>query len=223
MFRGVFVTGTDTGIGKTVVSAALLHGLRSRIGVRYWKPVQTGIEQDDDTRTVAWLAGCQPRELFAAGIRLPRPLSPHLAARLDGRVIALDDLVTLASAQPPGELWVVEGAGGVLVPLNDTQLMVDLAAALALPVVVVARTTLGTINHTLLTIEALRRRALAVAGVVMVGEPNEENRRAIERYGRVMVAGGLPLLSPLTPDALQRVAPAAVADIVEQLVEARPR
>ncbi|PWT98539.1 MAG: dethiobiotin synthase [Terriglobia bacterium] len=185
MFRGLFVTGTDTGVGKTVVSAAL--ALRFQ-GVSYWKPVQTGIEQDDDAAEVHRLAGCP----VAHGIGLPRPVSPHLAARWSGVTISVEDL------RPPDvNACIVEGAGGVLVPLNDSQLMADLMYSLDLPVVVVARTSLGTINHTLLTLEALRSRSLCVAGVVMVGESNVDNRAAIEHYGQTRVLSEMPWFQPL--------------------------
>jgi dethiobiotin synthetase len=97
---------------------------------------------------------------------------------------------------------VVEGAGGALVPLNERETMADLMQALDLPVLIAARSTLGTINHTCMTIEVLRRRMLRVAGVVMVGEPNDENRLAIERYGAAEVLGQMPRFDPLTPDAL---------------------
>ena len=198
MFRGLFVTGTDTGVGKTVACAALMHRFR---GVRYWKPIQTGIERDDDTREVERLGGCGPMELLREGVRLPRPVSPHLAARLQDRRIDPDALLQTLRAQAPAS-WIVEGAGGVLVPVNESVLMIDLMRALSLPVLIVARSQLGTINHTLLTIEALRARSLSVAGVLMVGQPDPENRLAIETYGRVSVVGELPPLDPLTPAAL---------------------
>jgi dethiobiotin synthase len=204
--RGLFVTGTDTGVGKTVVAAALLQRLRAVAAVRYWKPVQTGLEEDDDTETVRRLAAATSREIFAAGIRLPRPLSPHLAARLESRSIAIDDLTTLASIQPAGEFWIVEGAGGVLVPLNQQQLMTDLIRAFDVPVVIAARSRLGTINHTLLTLEALRSRDLHIAGVVVVGAPNPDNREAIAYYGGVPIIGELPMLEALTPETLERAA-----------------
>jgi dethiobiotin synthase len=206
MFRGIFVTGTDTGVGKTVVCAALLHALRARIPVRYWKPIQTGIEQDDDTATVLALSGGGPEVVLDVGVRLPRPLSPHLAARLSGVTIPLEQLTVIASAQPPSDRWIVEGAGGALVPINNRDLMTDLMAALHLPVVIVARSSLGTINHTLMTVEALRWRSLPIAGVIMVGEENAENRAAIEHYGRVSVIGHLPPLTPLTAEHLRRTA-----------------
>ena len=200
--RGLFVTGTDTGVGKTVVSAALMIHLRSVARVCYWKPIQTGIEEDDDTATVAWLAGCSATELLTDGIRLRHPVSPHLAARLNGTVIDLPPLEDMCSEASRSARIVAEGAGGALVPVNDIQFMIDLMARLDLPVVITARSTLGTINHTLLTIEALRRRSLTIAGAVMVGPPNQENRRAIEQYGGLPVIGEMPVFEKLSPDTL---------------------
>ena len=202
MLRGLFVTGTDTHIGKTVTCAALLHRYRTLAPLRYWKPVQTGIEQDDDTAEVRRLASCRDDEILAEGVRLPRPVSPHLAAKWSGRQITIGHLTGLLHSRPPSERWIIEGAGGVLVPLNDRDLMADLMRVLALPVLVVARSALGTINHTLLTVEALRARSLCVAGVVMVGDKNSDNRDAIEHYGAVPVLGELPRLEPLDSAAL---------------------
>lgn len=201
--RGLFVTGTDTGIGKTIVSAALMLRYRRRVSLRYWKPIQTGIEKDDDTRDVTRLAACRADEVLSDGIRLPRPLSPHLSARLAGTTIAIEPLVAAIASATESATWIVEGAGGVLVPINTTETMADVMLRLQLPVVVVARSSLGTINHTLLTIEALRRRSLVVAGVVMVGESNTENRAAIEQYGDTVVLGQMPWFEPLTPARLE--------------------
>jgi dethiobiotin synthase len=197
VLRGLFVTGTDTGVGKTVVAAALMHRYRARIPLRYWKPIQTGIEQDDDTAEVERLGDCRPEELRPEGTRLRHPVSPHLAARLSGTPIALRPLVESIVEERRSIRWIVEGAGGALVPINEAETMIDLMNLLRLPVIVVARTALGTINHTLLTLEALRQRALHVAGVVMVGERNAENRAAIERYGDAVVVGEMPRFSRL--------------------------
>lgn len=198
MRRGLFVTGTDTGVGKTIVCSALMQRYRAELSLGYWKPVQTGIEQDDDTAVVRDLGDCAEVEIFDEGVRLRNPVSPHLAARLSGTTIALADLESLAGRLATDRTWIVEGAGGVLVPLNDPELMTDWMARLGLPALVVARTALGTINHTLLTLEALKQRSLKVAGVVMVGERNEENRHAIEHYGRTRVIGEMPLFRELT-------------------------
>ncbi|MEO5926670.1 MAG: dethiobiotin synthase [Bryobacteraceae bacterium] len=188
--RGLFVTGTGTGVGKTVLSAALTLAR----GASYWKPIQTGSESD--TAEVQRLTGCT---VLDQGVRLPDPVSPHLAAKRAGLRITLADV--LAFAPTDGD-WIVEGAGGVLVPINETEMMLDLMERLALPVVVAARTTLGTINHTLLTLNAIRSRNLTVERVVMVGDRDPDNRHAIETYGRVQVSE-LPWIEPLTPEALR--------------------
>ena len=213
--RGIFVTGTDTNVGKTVVAAAVLLRYRDEAPVRYWKPIQTGIEQDDDTREVVRLSRACDNEVLNCGVRLPAPLSPHLAAKRAGTRVTVRDLVEMCKGEgshpappaPPAPLahparWIVEGAGGALVPLNERETMADLMQALDLAVLITARSTLGTINHTCMTIEVLRRRMLRVAGVVMVGEPNDENRLAIERYGAAEVIGQMPRFDPLTPEAL---------------------
>ena len=201
MIRGVFITGTDTGVGKTVAAAAVFHRYRGAAPLRYWKPIQTGIEQDGDTEEVRRLGACADYEIFDEGVRLPRPLSPHLAAMCAGQTI---DLRALLALLPPGEdtRWIVEGAGGLLVPLNDSETMADWIALLGLPVLVAARTALGTINHTVLTLEALRARSLRISGVLMIGDKNADNRAAIERYGKTCVVGELPRLDPLTREGL---------------------
>ncbi len=132
-------------------------------------------------------------------------MSPHLAAQRAKTRIDLPFLVgsVKESAKESEDQWIVEGAGGTLVPVNESDLMVHLMERLALPVLVVARTSLGTINHTLLTIEALRARRLTVTGVVMVGDANVDNRAAIEHYGSVAVLGEMPRFDPLTPGALR--------------------
>lgn len=209
---GIFVTGTDTGVGKTVVSSVVVAALRQSCEVGYWKPVQTGIEADDDTAEVRRLAGCASREIGSDGIRLPRPLSPHLAARLAGRPFAITDLIAIWQRLPSGRFWVVEGAGGVLVPLNDRETMADLIGALGLPTLIASRSGLGTINHTLLTLAELRRCSIPVGGVVMVGTPNPENRAAIEHHGQIQVLAELPIIDPLDrasiADQAHRAAPA---------------
>lgn len=200
--KGIFVTGTDTNVGKTVVSASLMNALRARENVCYWKPVQTGIETDDDTRTVRGLANCAPAEIFDAGFRLEKSLSPHLSARLAGVSVTVAKILDFTRKAETEKFWIVEGAGGVLVPLNDTELMIDLITALNFPVVVAARSGLGTINHTLLTLAALKTSGARIFGVVMNGDPNEENRRAIERFGETKVLAQMPNFETLTAENL---------------------
>jgi dethiobiotin synthase len=193
MLRGLFITGTDTNIGKTVVSAALMHRYRNEIKLRYWKPIQTGIENDDDTAAVRELGKCADGEILDEGVRLKHSVAPELAAQLNGNRIELRNVCLTLLKNPLARVsWIIEGAGGALVPVNDHELMVDFPKALALPVLIVAGNRLGTINHTLLTIEALRKRALVIAGVVLVGARNEYHRSAIESHGAVTVFGEMP-------------------------------
>ena len=192
MRRGLIVTGTDTGVGKTVIAAGLAAALRAD----YWKPVQAGLEEATDSEEVARLA--PGVRVLPEAYRLATPCSPHEAARIEGVTI---DLARLAS--PDGDRpLVVEGAGGVLVPYREDLLAADLFARWDLPAVLVARTTLGTISHTLLSLEALRARRIAVAGVVFVGEGEPVAEDAIARIGAVDVLGRVPHLHPLNADSL---------------------
>ena len=204
MIRGVFVTGTDTNVGKTIVSAALMHRYRNVSPLSYWKPIQTGIEKDNDTEVIRQMGACAEAEILNEGYRLPQPLSPHLSARLSNVKIEVERLVRLIKDHPSTVRWIVEGAGGLLVPLNEEALLPALMAQLGLPVLIVARSGLGTINHTLLTLEALNSRMLRVAGVVMVGNPHPENREAIEHFGGVSVISEMPLIKNLTSEILAR-------------------
>ena len=196
MPRGFFVTGTDTGIGKTVVSALLCAALDAF----YWKPIQTGSIEGTDRATVMRLAELSPGQALPEVYCFRPPVSPHLAARLARVRIELGK-ITMPKL-PRGKILIAEGAGGPLVPINEKQLMTDLMRHLGLPVVLVTRTTLGTINHTLLSLAALRAANLKIAGVVMCGTPNAENRKAIERYGKIRVIGNLPRLKKLNRGAL---------------------
>ena len=195
--RGVFVTGTDTGVGKTVVSACLARAW----GGDYWKPVQTGLAEDiSDTATVAVLADL-PRERVHSPVHtFDPPVSPHLAAEQAGVRIALTSKDLPASERP----IVVEGAGGALVPLNQDETMLDLMARLDLPVVLVAANRLGAINQTLLSIEAIRAQGLKLAGVVLTGEPFGDNAAAIERHGRVRILAQLPHAGRIDADQVAR-------------------
>ena len=204
MLSGLFITGTNTNVGKTVAAAALLQRFRGEAQLRYWKPIQTGIEQDDDTAEVQRLAACGAHDVLSRGIRLPLPVSPHLAARWSGQVIDLCALASIILSESGQGPWIVEGAGGVLVPVNEFELMADLIILLKLPALIVAPTALGTINHTLLTLEGLRFRSIVVAGVLLVGDSNADNRKAIEHYGRVRVVGEMPHFPQLSPEELAR-------------------
>ena len=189
----IVVTGTDTDVGKTVFAAALTVAL----GAHYWKPVQAGLADGSDAGTVARL-GVPPERVLPEAYRLTTPCSPHRAAAIDGVTI---DPARLALPVVDGPL-VVEGAGGVLVPLADDLLYADMFARWGAPVVLVARTALGTINHGLLSIEALRRRGVSILGVAFVGEPVEDSEATIARIGRVRRIGRLPRIDPLDAGTL---------------------
>jgi dethiobiotin synthetase len=197
--QGFFVTGTDTDVGKTVVAAWLV----ARLGASYWKPVQAGIDPETDSDTVRRLAGVGPDRILPEAYVLPDPLAPHEAARRAGLAIDMAKLVPPASDRP----LVVEGAGGLMVPLGEQSYIIDLARDLDLPLILVARSTLGTINHTLLSLEAIRRRGLPLAGVIINGPETPHNRAAIERYGRVQIIAEIPRLDPLTSASLLAIEP----------------
>lgn len=179
-----FITGTDTGVGKTLVAAILMAGLAAE----YWKPVQSGMKEGSDTEMVRRLTGLPAARFWPESYCLAEPLSPHAAAALAGVNIDLDRCRLPAAA---GSRLLVEGAGGVMVPLNGEECMVDLMRRLALPILLVARSGLGTINHTLLSLAALRAAGLAVFGVVLNGPRNAGNRAAIVHFGRLPVVGEL--------------------------------
>jgi dethiobiotin synthetase len=196
---GYFVTGTDTGVGKTVVSAWLVEKLAGA----YWKPVQSGAAPGEagDVEEVCRLSAVASARCHAPVYRLALPRAPHEAAQKEGVRIDLSRL----SLPKEQRCLIVEGAGGALVPLNEQELMVDLMRQLALPVVVVARTQLGTINHTLLTLHCLRHHGLTVAGVILNGRPDRENRQAIAHYGQVKILAELPWLEPFSWPTLQKI------------------
>lgn len=197
------VTGTDTGIGKTVFAA----GLAGALGAHYWKPIQAGIDPEGDKETVARLSGLPAARILPEAYRLTTPASPHLAARIDGVSISLDRL-----ALPPvdGPL-VVEGAGGVLVPVREDLLMADLFAYWGVPVILCARTELGTINHSLLSVEALRARKVEIAGIAFIGDPHPENERIIPKIAAVPCLGRLPRLDRLDAGTLRAAFAAGIS------------
>jgi dethiobiotin synthetase len=191
----IIITGTDTGVGKTVFAAALAGAL----GAIYWKPIQAGLLEETDREAVLRLSGLSEERLLPEAYRLKTPASPHLAAEIDGITIDPEALVLPDTDGP----LVVEGAGGLLVPLTRTVAYIDVIARWHAPVVLCARTTLGTINHSLLSIEALRARGIALLGVVFIGDENAESERIIVEMGHAQRLGRLPQLAPLTGGVLR--------------------
>jgi dethiobiotin synthetase len=197
MSRQIVVTGTDTEIGKTVFAA----GLADMLGATYWKPIQSGLEGETDSQIAARLGGLPEDRILPERYRLKTPVSPHQSAAIDGIRITTENLVVPDTGGRP---LVIEGAGGLMVPLDPSTLYIDVFARWRLPVVLCARTALGTINHSLLSIEALRRRDIDLLGIAFIGEDNPESERAICEIGRVKHLGRLPRLSPLTRDSLRQ-------------------
>ncbi|WP_050603859.1 dethiobiotin synthase [Ruegeria sp. 6PALISEP08] len=188
----LIVVGTDTGVGKTVFSA----GLTAALNARYWKPVQSGLEDATDTETVRILSGV---DVLPEAYLLNMPASPHLSAEDMGVEI---DLSRLVLPQVDGPL-VVEGAGGLMVPLNRQSYYLDLIAQWQAPVVLVARTALGTINHTTLSLMALGGAGCEVVGVAFVGEPEPDVEQTIVEMSNTRHLGRLPVLNDLTQQTLK--------------------
>lgn len=192
----LIVGGTDTDVGKTVVSALLVQGL----GARYWKPVQSGLAEGSDSQWVQTRLSLPPERLLKESYRLQAPVSPHWAAEQD-QVVIDPQRLSLPSGDGP---LVVETAGGVMTPLGRDWLQIDQICRWGLPLVLVARSGLGTLNHTLLSLEALRNRSIPVLGLVLNGPLHPDNPRTLEQLGGVPVLAQLPRLEPLNAAALQR-------------------
>ncbi len=189
------VTGTDTDIGKTVFAAALVGAL----GASYWKPVQAGLDGETDSQAVARLSPGTATKILPEAWRLATPASPHLAAEIDGVVIDPEGL------NPPevhGPL-IIEGAGGLLVPLNRRVLTIDLFARWGLPTILCARTSLGAINHALLSLQALAAWNVPLAGVVFIGDEMVDTQATIAAFSGARILGRLPRLDPLSPESLR--------------------
>ncbi|WP_373489693.1 dethiobiotin synthase [Parasphingorhabdus sp.] len=193
---GTFVvTGTDTDIGKTVFAAALTAAL----GGSYWKPVQAGLADGTDSETVAHIGGIAPARILPERYRLGIPASPHYSAARQDIAMDLQDF-DLPRVEGP---LIIEGAGGALVPVNPKLLFADLFAHWGLPVIIVASTRLGTINHSLMTVEALRSRHIPIHGMAFAGAENEDSEESICRIGGVRHLGRLPWIDQLSPVTLK--------------------
>jgi dethiobiotin synthetase len=197
MSKRIIVAGTDTEIGKTVFAA----GLADLLSAAYWKPIQSGLEGETDSEVVARLGGLSRERIIPEAYRLKTPVSPHQAAAIDGVDIKVVDLLDLPDVGP--RPLVIEGSGGLLVPLDRSTLYVDVFAKWRLPVVLCARTALGTINHSLLSVEALCRRGIELLGIAFIGESKPESERIICEIGDVKRLGRLPRLTPLTRGTLR--------------------
>jgi len=197
--KAFWVLGTDTDVGKTVTAATLTLGLHAK----YWKPVQAGIHDGTDTQRVAQMTGLPKTHFAQETYCLSEPLSPHAAAAIDE--VEIDLNAFQIPRQEPFAHLVIEGAGGLMVPLNQTTLLIDLVQRTGLPCVLVCRSTLGTLNHTLLSLKALRDYGIPVLGLILNGPPNESNHKALLHYGEVGIIGSLYPLDAIDPQNLRHV------------------
>ncbi len=193
--KSIIISGTDTGVGKTMLSSLLMASLPEYV---YWKPVQSGTVDGTDSQTVLSLSECSPERILPEAYVFSQPFSPHLASRLDGTVVDPTRL-----SLPRSSDLIIEGAGGLLVPLTDDLLFIDQFKTWNVPVLLACRSILGTINHTLLSIEALRSRDIPLLGCILIGEPNPENEKAIERFSNAKIIGRIPPITSFSAESLR--------------------
>ena len=199
LMQGYFVTGTDTNVGKTIAAAwAMLH-----LEADYWKPAQSGLEPPTDTQIIQQITELPKERFHIETYRLTQPLSPHEAAKRDGVEIEMEKF----QIPQTGRALIVEGAGGLMVPLGKDNLVIDLIGQLGLPSILVCRSGLGTINHTLLSLEAMRAREVSIAGIIISGSKMPHNRQAIEEYGRVPIIAEIDHLEEINKESLLAIKP----------------
>ena len=197
--KKIFITGTGTGVGKTFVSAVLVAGLSAE----YWKPVQSGIEDSTDTRWIIENTGISEEFFHPETYLLKLAISPHASASAQGINIQLDNFMVPENKK--SEYMIIEGAGGIMVPLNEKEFMLDLMKKINAPVLLVASSAVGTINHTMLSLIQLRKHGLDVMGVVMNGDKNSINKKAIEHYGNVNVVAEIEWINELYPTIFKNI------------------
>lgn len=193
-----FITGIDTNVGKTVTSAVLVEALKAD----YWKPVQAGDLENSDTLTVQKLISNSKSHFFPEKYRLNTPASPHYAAELDGVEIDFEGFELPST----NNNLIIEGAGGLFVPLNSKHLLIDLIQKLKIPVILVAKTYLGSINHTLLSIDALQRRNIPIAGIFFNGKIEISSKNYILEYTKIRDLGNLPWLENVSKKEIAELA-----------------
>ena len=190
-----FVTGIGTGIGKTLVSAILTEKLKAD----YWKPIQSGDLETSDSITIDRLISNSKTIIHPESYRLTQPLSPHLSARLDGVDIDLDKINTPLTDND----LIIEGAGGLMVPLNEDELIIDLIKKLEVEVILVSQNYLGSINHTLLSVNLLKQYEIPIKGIIFNGEENTETERYILQYAKIKKLGSIPSFSNIDKEKMK--------------------
>ncbi|CAK8163373.1 ATP-dependent dethiobiotin synthetase BioD [Candidatus Xenohaliotis californiensis] len=194
--RPIFITGTDTGVGKTTLSAWLIK-ISNHV---YWKPIQTG--KENDTKTVQNITLAQSDRFINPIYSFPKPASPHIASQDQGVTISLEKII---AAMPAEKKLIIEGAGGVMVPVNQREMIIDLIKALNSRVIIVSKTLLGTINHTLLTIKALKDYNIFIAGVVLNGTMDYAVAQSIMQYGNIEILANIPMLPHLSVQTISNI------------------
>jgi dethiobiotin synthetase len=196
VYKPIFISGIGTGVGKTVVAAWLVKHLNAG----YWKPIQTGCPPDSDTDTInKWV---RPAPIcFPPAYTFQPPLSPHLAAEQNGTSIQINNFKTPTHT---GEL-IIEGAGGILVPINrNRETMLDLSIHLNTRIVIAVSHYLGAVNHTLLTLEVLKMKGITPVGIVFTGKSFADNKEIITQFSKVKILGEIPEFD-LTPDGFNHM------------------
>ena len=191
------ICGTDTDVGKTLISSFFVRGLQSL----YWKPIQSGIETETDSQSIFRLSGVKKEKILKEAYIFKKPVSPHWASEIDGKRIDTN-LLNLPSTD--GSL-VIETAGGVMVPITRNFLQIDQIKHWDLPVIIVCRSTLGTLNHTLLTIEALKKRNIKILGLMINGEKHLDNPKTLQEFSNLPIIAEFPKLNKVDKNILDRL------------------
>ena len=194
--KRIIICGTDTDVGKTIVSSFFVQGLK---GI-YWKPIQSGTEEGTDTKTVCNLLNLEPNRYISERYKFKAPVSPHWAAEQESGFIEPSNL----KLPDLDELIIIETAGGLMVPLNRDWLQIDQLKVWGAPIILVARTGLGTLNHTLLSLEALRHRNLVVLGIVLNGPQHKDNPKTLEQFGDTKILACLPIFEEVNAKVLSQ-------------------
>ena len=192
--KRIIICGTDTDVGKTIVSSFFVQGLKSI----YWKPIQSGTEEGTDTQTVCKLLNLDPNRYLSERYKFKAPVSPHWAAERESSFIEPNNL----HLPDLDKLIIIETAGGLMVPLNRNWLQIDQLKVWGAPIILVARTGLGTLNHTLLSLEALRNRNIHVLGIVLNGPPHNDNPKTLEQFGDTKILANLPIFDEVNAKVL---------------------
>ena len=194
--KRIIICGTDTDVGKTIVSSFFVQGLKGL----YWKPIQSGTEEGTDTKTVRNLLNLEPNRYLSERYKFKAPVSPHWAAEQESGFIEPSNL----KLPDLDELIIIETAGGLMVPLNRDWLQIDQLKVWGAPIILVARTGLGTLNHTLLSLEALKNRNIDVLGIVLNGPPHKDNPKTLEQFGNTKILANLPIFNEVNAEVLSQ-------------------